>query len=220
MPLTGWALPEGRYHLAEAALYLATAPKSNSILAFFDALHTVEKEGKVNVPSHLKDASRDKQGFGHGEGYLYPHAYRDHWTAQQYLPDALQGKMFYNPSHQGYEKAFSFDRQSTPGSPTGRHGRRGCCGTRGGAHFFSRRPGSGPMASAVHQPGGTTTGRVRDRILAAAEIKRHGIVLDLNAGTGLLTWEAVRRTPEGSVWALAGDEASASRAACAGDEPE
>ncbi|MBL0713645.1 MAG: AAA family ATPase, partial [Desulfosarcina sp.] len=76
-------LPEGRFHLAEAALYLATAPKSNSALAFFDAFHTVEKEGKTDVPSHLKDASRDKLGFGHGEGYLYPHAYRDHWTAQQ-----------------------------------------------------------------------------------------------------------------------------------------
>jgi len=100
-------LPEGRYHLAEAALYLATAPKSNSAMAFFDALHEVEKEGKVNVPSHLKDASRDKKGFGHGEGYLYPHAYRDHWTAQQYLPDTLQGKMFYHPSHQGYEKSIS-----------------------------------------------------------------------------------------------------------------
>ena len=91
-------LPEGRFHLAQAALYLATAPKSNSTLAFFDALNEVEKEGKTDVPSHLKDASRDKKGFGHGEGYLYPHAYRDHWTAQQYLPDTLQGKVFYHPS--------------------------------------------------------------------------------------------------------------------------
>ena len=100
-------LPEGRFHLAEAALYLATAPKSNSALAFFDALHTVEKEGKTDVPSHLKDASRDKKGLGHGEGYLYPHAYRDHWTAQQYLPDTLQGKVFYHPSGQGHEKSIS-----------------------------------------------------------------------------------------------------------------
>ena len=43
------------------------------------------------------------EGFGHGEGYLYPHAYRDHWVAQQYLPASLQGKVFYQPSDQGYE---------------------------------------------------------------------------------------------------------------------
>ena len=95
-------LPEGRYHLAHAALYLATAPKSNSSMAFFDALASVEKED-TEVPNHLRDASRDAEGFGHGAGYLYPHAYRDHWVAQQYLPDALVGRVFYTPSTQGYE---------------------------------------------------------------------------------------------------------------------
>ena len=68
-------LPEGRYHLAHAALYLATAPKSNSSMAFFDALASVEKED-AEVPNHLKDGNRDAEGFGHGDGYLYPHAYR------------------------------------------------------------------------------------------------------------------------------------------------
>lgn len=95
-------MPEGRYFLAHAALYLATAPKSNSSMAFFDALHSVEQED-ADVPNHLKDSSRDAEGFGHGAGYMYPHAYRDHWVAQQYLPDALVGKVFYNPSDQGYE---------------------------------------------------------------------------------------------------------------------
>ena len=98
-------LPEGRFHLAEAALYLATAPKSNSALAFFDALGVVEKEREAEVPSHLRDANRDTEGFGHGEGYLYPHAYRDHWVAQQYLPEALQGRVFYQPGEVGYEQA-------------------------------------------------------------------------------------------------------------------
>ncbi|MCK5199556.1 MAG: AAA family ATPase, partial [Spirochaetales bacterium] len=65
-------LPEGRYHLTHAALYLATAPKSNSALGFFDALKAIEKEQTTQVPNHLKDAGRDKEGFGHGEGYLYP----------------------------------------------------------------------------------------------------------------------------------------------------
>ncbi|MBO7162833.1 MAG: recombinase RarA, partial [Spirochaetaceae bacterium] len=97
-------LPEGRYHLAHATLYLATAPKSNSSLAFFDALAAVEKEN-AEVPNHLKDGNRDAKGFGHGAGYLYPHAYTDHWVAQQYLPDALNGRVFYNPSSQGYENS-------------------------------------------------------------------------------------------------------------------
>lgn len=96
-------MPEGRYFLAHAALYLSTAPKSNSSMAFFDALSSVEKED-AEVPNHLRDASRDAEGFGHGAGYLYPHAYRDHWVAQQYLPDALIGRVFYTPSTQGYEK--------------------------------------------------------------------------------------------------------------------
>ena len=95
-------MPEGRYFLAHAALYLSTAPKSNSSMAFFDALASVEKED-AEVPNHLKDSSRDAEGFGHGAGYLYPHAYRDHWVAQQYLPDSLMGRVFYTPSTQGYE---------------------------------------------------------------------------------------------------------------------
>lgn len=96
-------LPEGRYFLTHAALYLATAPKSNSSMAFFDALKAVENED-ADVPNHLKDGSRDAEGFGHGKDYLYPHAYRDHWVAQQYLPDALMGRVFYTPTTQGYEK--------------------------------------------------------------------------------------------------------------------
>ncbi|MHC5748675.1 MAG: AAA family ATPase [Nostoc sp.] len=78
----------------------ATAPKSNSIMGFFDALAAVEIENVAEVPTHLKDANRDKKGFGHGAGYLYPHAYRDHWVEQQYLPKSLQGQLFYQPSIQ------------------------------------------------------------------------------------------------------------------------
>lgn len=95
-------MPEGRYFLAHATLYLATSPKSNSSMAFFDALSSVEKED-AEVPNHLRDDSRDSEGFGHGAGYLYPHAYKDHWVAQQYLPDSLSGRVFYTPSTQGYE---------------------------------------------------------------------------------------------------------------------
>ena len=101
-------MPEGRYFLAHAALYLSTAPKSNSSMAFFDALSAVEKED-AEVPNHLRDSSRDAEGFGHGAGYLYPHAYRDHWVAQQYLPDTLMGRVFYTPSTQGYEATIRED---------------------------------------------------------------------------------------------------------------
>ncbi|MGD1944335.1 MAG: AAA family ATPase, partial [Leptolyngbyaceae cyanobacterium] len=67
-------MPEGRYPLAQATLYLATAPKSNSAMAFFDALATVEKEQQRDVPNPLRDPNREKEGCGHGQGYLYPHS--------------------------------------------------------------------------------------------------------------------------------------------------
>lgn len=100
-------MPEGRFHLAEACLYLSTAAKSNSTFSFFDALEAVKNEARESIPNHIKDGSRDKKGLGHGEGYLYPHAYNDHWVAQQYMPDTLQGKVFYHPGNQGYEARIS-----------------------------------------------------------------------------------------------------------------
>ena len=96
-------LPEGRFLLAECCLYLATAPKSNTTLSFFQALHYVENEPSGEVPDPIKDANRDKKGLGHGVGYKYPHAFRDHYTPQQYLPDAMQGVYFYEPGELGYE---------------------------------------------------------------------------------------------------------------------
>jgi putative ATPase len=98
-------MPEGQFFLSQAALYLATAPKSNSTLGYFEALKTVEEHAAGDVPNHLKDASRDKKGFGHGEGYQYPHAFRDHWVAQNYLPAELRGKLFYTPGELGHEGA-------------------------------------------------------------------------------------------------------------------
>ena len=97
-------LPEGVYPIVEATLYLATAPKSNSAKAFFEAQKLIEDQGSGAVPIHLMDASRDAKGFGHGQGYQYPHNFPDHFTAQQYLPDQVLGKIFYNPSDQGREK--------------------------------------------------------------------------------------------------------------------
>lgn len=195
-------MPEGRFHLALAALYLATTKKSNTTFAFFDALEQVTKEADSGVPNHLKDASRDKEGFGHGEGYLYPHAYRDHWVAQQYLPTSLQGKVFYQPSDQGYEATIRAEvarrREAQLAAMLDVETTRG--------EILTHSPDDPARERWLQRTisgAGERLARVRDRVLDAARLSRHSVVLDLKAGSGLLTWEAVRRTPEGGVYALA-----------------
>ena len=201
-------LPEGCFHLTEAALYLATAPKSNSALAFFDAMKVVENEREGEVPTHLKDASRDKEGFGHGEGYLYPHAYREHWVAQQYLPTVLQGKAFYHPSEQGYEKQLKEQVER-------RREEQLTAMVEGGSTFgevLTFSPGDRARERWLLRTvsdSGRKLGELRDRVLGQVKIRRHHLVLDLNASTGLFTWEALRRVPEGGVWCLARDAETA-----------
>jgi putative ATPase len=197
-------MPEGRFHLALAALYLATAKKSNTAFAFFDALDTVSKEADSGVPNHLRDASRDSEGFGHGEGYLYPHAYRDHWVAQQYLPTSLQGKVFYQPSDQGYEAAIRTEvarrREAQLAAMLA----------------VDERPADAEVLTFSAPDSmrdrwlqrtisglGDRLGDLRDRLLDNVHLVRHSLVLDLKAGSGLITWEALRRVPEGGVFALA-----------------
>jgi len=198
-------LPEGRFPLAQAALYLATAPKSNSVFAFFDALRMVEQEREGEVPNHLKDASRDAEGFGHGAGYLYPHAYRDHWVAQQYLPTHLQGKVFYEPGELGYEQGIRQQvmRQreaqlaamlEVDQAPAGEV-----------LTFSATKQAHDRWLQRTISRVGEHLSALRDRVLDAAALQRHSLVLDLNAASGLLTWEALRRTPEGGVWALTAD---------------
>lgn len=96
-------MPEGIFPLAEATLYLATAPKSNTVGAYFQALEKIEKEGTGSVPVHLMDSNRDARGLGHGKGYRYPHEFAGHFIPQQYLPEGVDGEIFYRPSDQGYE---------------------------------------------------------------------------------------------------------------------
>ncbi len=96
-------MPEGAYPIAHATLYLATAPKSNTVGAYFSALAEIEKNGAKAVPTHLMDASRDAKALGHGQGYEYPHDFEGHWVKQQYLPDGLEDTRFYHPSDQGDE---------------------------------------------------------------------------------------------------------------------
>lgn len=96
-------LPEGIFPITEATIYLATAPKSNSALAYHAALAEIEENGAGPVPVHLMDSNRDAKGLGHGQGYDYPHNHEGHWTPQQYLPTSMLGTHFYQPSDQGYE---------------------------------------------------------------------------------------------------------------------
>lgn len=98
-------LPEGRIILAEATIYIAIAPKSNTVIKAIDsALSAVEKETAGPVPLHLKDASyRGASAFGHGKGYKYPHDYPDNYVKQQYLPDNIEGTVFYRPGDNGLE---------------------------------------------------------------------------------------------------------------------
>ncbi len=198
-------MPEGRFHLALAALYLATCAKSNSTLAFFDALAAVEKEQETEVPNPLKDGNRDAEGFGHGKGYLYPHAYRDHWVAQQYLPSALQGKLFYQPGDQGYEHRIRNDvaRKREAQLAAMVEGE-----TAWGGEVVTTSPankGRDMWLQRVIANSGKHLSYLRDKLFVLAGVERHHLVLDLNAGSGLLTWEAVRCAPEGGVYALTAD---------------
>lgn len=99
-------LPEGKIPLAQAATYLAGAPKSNaSYLAINEALEAVEKEENQPVPRHLKDSSyKGARRLEHGKGYQYPHDYPGHYIEQDYLPPAVKNKKFYRPTGQGMEK--------------------------------------------------------------------------------------------------------------------
>jgi putative ATPase len=99
-------LPEAQYALAQAAAYVASAPKSNRAgAAYFAALAEVEEKGRLPVPLHLRPSSHRRlaKEHGYGKGYLYPHDFEDADVEQQYLPDALAGRVFYEPSDQGLE---------------------------------------------------------------------------------------------------------------------
>ncbi len=99
-------MPEGNLALAEAAIYLATAPKSNSLYQAYSRVQKELKQGSNEpVPLHLRNPVTSlMKKTGYGKGYKYAHHYPEHFVEQQYLPESLQGKRFYTPSGQGYEK--------------------------------------------------------------------------------------------------------------------
>ena len=99
-------LPEGNLALAEAVVYLATAPKSNSLYQAYSRVQAeVSKGVSEPVPLHLRNSVTPLlKGMGYGKGYKYAHDHPSHFVKQQNLPDSLQGKRYYTPSDQGYEK--------------------------------------------------------------------------------------------------------------------
>jgi putative ATPase len=179
-------------------------------MAFFDALKEVDRED-AEVPNHLRDASRDSVGFGHGEGYVYPHAYRNHWAAQQYLPTALRGRTFYVPSAVGYEGKIreevlqKRELQAAvvlgdgPESTTADGELLSWSATAKGREGWFRRLESGRSALLLAD---------RNALFNAAAPARHDRVLIPIAGDGLLLWESLRRCPEGLSAALVASDAA------------
>ncbi|HXJ23780.1 MAG TPA: replication-associated recombination protein A [Polyangia bacterium] len=102
-------LPEGILPMTQAAIYLATAPKSNTALTTYAAAkEDVEAHGALPVPPHVRSGGgKAGKALGWGTGYQYPHDFEGHHVRQQYLPDALRGRRYYEPSDSGAERAIA-----------------------------------------------------------------------------------------------------------------
>ncbi len=98
-------MPEAQIPLSQAVTYVASAPKSNAAcMAIMEAMEAV-KTTRTTVPVHLQDAHyKGSAKLGHGQGYLYAHDYPNHYVKQQYMPSELEGRSFYHPTGNGYEK--------------------------------------------------------------------------------------------------------------------
>lgn len=196
-------MPEGNFFLAEAAIYLACAKKSNTALAFFDALKAVREEKNGEIPDDLKDSSRDKHSFGHGKGYLYPHAYKDHWVAQQYLPETLKGRIFYQPGDIGYEKEIKSDIARKREAQLEAHLEKG-----DDNQILTFTPPDKKKDEWLKR---TTDNQniilssLRSEIFKNCSLKRHDRVFVAGKDRGLLLWEALRKVPEGGVWTASDD---------------
>ena len=199
-------LPEGLYPLTEATLYLAGAEKSNSALGFFDAVKAVRQAQKQRVPVHLRDANRDGRAFGDGVGYRYPHAFAEHWIAQQYLPDSLQGEVFWQPGALGWE-----------GQLRGRLQQRRAAQLAAAAEVAIDQPEL--LSSAPDDPvlerwlrrqaaaEGERLDRLRRRLWQDAAIGRLDRVLVLEAHSLLWSLDPLQAAGEGEVMVTVGDEA-------------
>jgi putative ATPase len=98
--------PEAELVLAEAAAYLATAPKSNALYLAEKALkREIERSGSQPVPIHIRNAPTGlMKRLGYGKGYLYPHNYPGGWVKQTYFPEKVKNRNFYRPAGRGFER--------------------------------------------------------------------------------------------------------------------
>jgi putative ATPase len=191
-------LPEGLYPLAQAALYLAGAEKSNSLLGFFDALKSVRAANRQEVPSHLRDANRDGKAFGDGVGYRYPHAYAEHWVAQTYLPAALQGEVFWLPGQLGWEGGLQSRLQR-------RRAAQLAAAAESSAEagpLLSSGPGDAELERWLQRQAaaeGERLDQLRQRFWQGADWKRQDRTLILGARSLLWALDPLENCPEGGV---------------------
>jgi putative ATPase len=191
-------LPEGLYPLAQAALYLASTNKSNSLLGFFDALKSVKASSRQEVPAHLRDANRDGKAFGDGVGYRYPHAYAEHWVAQQYLPTALQGQVFWQPGALGWEgerRQLLQQRRASQLAAAAEHEAEL-------GEVLSSSPDDPALESWLQRQLGSEGERLdqlRGQLWDDAHWQRHDRVLILEARSLLWALDPLQHTPEGGV---------------------
>ena len=118
-------LPEGRLPLAEAVIFLATCPKSNSGVIAIDAALADVRAGKAGpIPRELQNVHADGTGFEREQGYLYPHEFPGHWVRQQYLPDNLKNARYYiygdNKTERAAEQYWKLIKQPAPPSAAGK----------------------------------------------------------------------------------------------------
>ncbi len=157
-------LPEAQFALAQATAYIAAAPKSNRAgSAYWAAMDDVLRYGSLPVPNHLRSATwREKRDFGTGKGYVYPHDYIGADVEQQYLPDRLAGRTYYDPSDHGYEKVIG-ERMD------GRRAARQAAADAGGAE---RDPTARSKSDAMKVSGSVMSQREEKKRSTAARQKR------------------------------------------------
>ncbi|NNM67441.1 MAG: hypothetical protein HKM06_05475, partial [Spirochaetales bacterium] len=180
--------------------YLATCPKSASLTGYFEALKTVELEKPADVPSDLKDASRDGKALGHGQGYLYPHAFRDHWVAQRYLPAGFEGRVFYEPTSEGYEarirplvlqhRELLLALEKEPAEE----------------NLTYSPQGMSPWARRLAGSSSRIVESAVQKAVADLPLRRHERVWVAKDFAFLVTREILQLVPEGGVWTSAGGE--------------
>lgn len=100
-------LPEARIPLAQAVILLATSPKSNSVVTAVDAAaRALDQATTLEIPLHLRDGHYEgAKAMGRMQKYLYPHAFKNNYVKQQYLPNELKDRQFYEPGDNKYEEA-------------------------------------------------------------------------------------------------------------------